>query len=106
MTFNNIGGLNKIERPRGEIESMEQPFSLGLPPLSAGQSSEFLTTKSGKRKVQPCSPPNPPPAKKMGKILPKTGEETNVVTSLIGLVLLAITGLAAILYRESKAFKE
>lgn len=50
--------------------------------------------------------PNPPPAKKMGKILPKTGEETNVVTSLIGLVLLAITGLAAILYRESKAFKE
>ena len=44
----------------------------------------------------------PPPAAKKGKILPKTGEETNVVTSLIGLGLLIVAGLATLLYRNSK----
>ena len=44
----------------------------------------------------------PPPAAKKGKTLPKTGEETNVVTSLIGLGLLIVAGLATLLYRNSK----
>ena len=44
----------------------------------------------------------PPAAPKKGKTLPKTGEESGLVTTLVGFALLAATGLAGFFYRKSK----
>ena len=44
----------------------------------------------------------PPAAPKKGKTLPKTGEESGLVTTLIGFALLAAAGLAGVFYRKSK----
>ena len=44
----------------------------------------------------------PPPSAKKGKTLPKTGEEDGLVTSLLGLGLLTVAGVAVMLYRKSK----
>ena len=44
----------------------------------------------------------PPPSGKKGKALPKTGQESGLVTTLIGFALLVVSGLAGILYRKSK----
>ena len=44
----------------------------------------------------------PPPATKKDKVLPRTGEESGLVTTLIGVGLLAVVGLAGVLYKKSK----
>ena len=44
----------------------------------------------------------PPAAPKKGKTLPKTGEESDLVTTLVGFALLVATGLAGFFYRKSK----
>ena len=44
----------------------------------------------------------PPPSGKKGKALPKTGEESGLVTTLIGIALLSLVGVASFLYRKSK----
>ena len=46
--------------------------------------------------------PTPPPAAKKGKTLPSTGEESSLMTTLIGVGLLAVVGLAGVLYKKSK----
>ena len=45
----------------------------------------------------------PPPAGgKKGRTLPKTGEESGLVTSLVGFALMSVAGMAGVLYRKSK----
>ncbi|WP_185696558.1 Spy0128 family protein [Streptococcus minor] len=44
----------------------------------------------------------PPPVGKKRKLLPKTGEESGLTASLIGLALMAVAGVAGLLYRKSK----
>ena len=50
--------------------------------------------------------PTPPPTNKKGKVLPKTGEASGPLASMIGLVLLAGVGCAVLLSGESKVLKE
>ena len=44
----------------------------------------------------------PPPAGKKRQTLPKTGEESGLVTSLVGFALMSVAGVAAVLYRKSR----
>ena len=58
------------------------------------------TTTTAGTTVAPATTTKTPTAKK-GKTLPKTGEESGLVTALIGFALLA-AGLAGVFYRKSK----
>jgi LPXTG-motif cell wall-anchored protein len=52
---------------------------------------------------QASSGQTPPPAgPKKGHILPRTGEESSLVTTLIGFALLTVTVLAGFFYRKSR----
>ena len=60
------------------------------------------TTAEPTTTVLPGTTVQTPPAAKKGKALPKTGEESGLVTTLVGFALLSAAGLAGLFYRKSK----
>ncbi|MGT2812628.1 Ig-like domain-containing protein [Streptococcus minor] len=64
--------------------------------------SATTTTTTTTTALVPTTTQTPPPAGKKGKSLPRTGEESGLVASLIGLALMVVAGVAGILYRKSK----
>lgn len=46
--------------------------------------------------------PTPPPVAKKGKVLPKTGEESGLTATLVGLTLITVVSFAVFHYREMK----
>ena len=60
------------------------------------------TTTAGTTVAPATTTTQTPPTPKKGKTLPKTGEESGLVTTLVGFALLAAAGLAGVFYRKSK----
>ena len=60
------------------------------------------TTTAGTTVVPATTTQTPPPSAKKGKTLPKTGEESGLVTTLVGFALLVAASLAGVFYRKSK----
>ena len=85
-----------------EPTTTEAPTTTTEEPTTTEAPTTTTEEESTTAVVTTTETPTPPSPGKKGKVLPRTGEESGFVTSLVGLGLLAVASIAVIFYRKSK----